>query len=47
MARAKQTVKTTRTRIKTNKNASKTKVAKSGNGKRGNPNRCPTCGRFI
>lgn len=41
MARVKQNIKitTTRTKTRTKKTAS--------NGKRGNPNRCPTCGRFI
>lgn len=47
MARAKQTIKRTTTKIKTNKTATKTKVAKSDNKKKGNPNRCPACGRFI
>lgn len=37
MAKVKQTIKHTRT---------KTKKASSGK-KKGNPNRCPTCGRFI
>ena len=43
MATVKQTVTITkgRTRIKTSANATKTKSSK-----RGNPNRCPTCGRF-
>lgn len=45
--KAKQTISTkSKTKIKTNKRATKTKVKKSSN-KRGNPNRCPVCGRFI
>ena len=47
MARANQSTRTTKTRIKTSKTSTKTKVAKSENKKKGNPNRCPTCGRFI
>lgn len=47
MARAKQSITKTKTVIKTSKNAVKTKVAKSDNKKKGNPNRCPACGRFI
>lgn len=41
---ARQTVKVTkgRTRIKTSKGATKTK-----SNKRGNPRRCPSCGRFM
>ena len=38
MAKVRQTVKVTKTKTRTK--------AKKG-GKRGNPNRCPTCGRFI
>ena len=39
MARVKQTITHTRT---------KTRTKKASNGKKkGNPNRCPTCGRFI
>lgn len=45
MARASQTTKVRgRTKIKTTKGATKTKTK---GGKRGNPNRCPACGRFI
>ena len=45
MARASQTTKTKgRTRIKIKSGATKTKVK---GGRKGNPNRCPTCGRFI
>ena len=39
MAKVKQTIKHTRTKAK--------KVANKGKSKKGNPNRCPTCGRFI
>lgn len=39
MAKVKQTITHTRTKTKTKK-------ASSGK-KKGNPNRCPTCGRFI
>ncbi|MBO7695454.1 MAG: hypothetical protein J6T10_22745 [Methanobrevibacter sp.] len=49
MSYAKQNVKITKgkTFIKTSGGSTKTKVLKNSNGKRGNPNRCPTCGRFI
>lgn len=41
---AKQTIKVKgKTHIKTSKNSSKTRT-KSG---KGNPNRCPACGRFM
>ncbi len=46
MARAKQSTNKTRTVIKTSKNSVKTKANKN-NKKKGNPNRCPACGRFI
>lgn len=39
MARVSQTVIITKGRTKS-------KVSKNISGKRGNPNRCPTCGRF-
>lgn len=44
MGRVRQNIKisqTTRTKTRTKKSAS------NGKGKRGNPNRCPACGRFI
>lgn len=44
---ARQKVKITGTvRLKTNNRNTKTKV-KTSNNKKGNPNRCPACGRFI
>ena len=45
MAKAVQKVTgKTRFKIKTSNAASKTRVK---GGKKGNPNRCPACGRFI
>lgn len=45
MASAKQKIKITKTVTKTR---TKTRTKKnSSSGKKGNPNRCPTCGRFI
>ena len=45
MAKASQTIVIKgSTHIKTSKNATKTRVK---GGKKGNPNRCPTCGRFM
>lgn len=43
MAKVTQIIKG-KTHIKTSKNATKTRTK---SGKKGNPNRCPTCGRFI
>ncbi len=43
MAKVKQTITYTKTKTRT-----RTKTKKASNGKKkGNPNRCPTCGRFI
>lgn len=42
MAKARVTT-VSKARIKVGSTKSKTK----SNGKRGNPNRCPTCGRFV
>lgn len=44
MAKAKS-VTITRNRIKTSASVKGVKTSKGG--KRGNPNRCPTCGRFV
>lgn len=50
---AKQKVKISgvvRLKTKSNGKNTKTKVSKNGNsrnGKRGNPRRCPACGRFL
>lgn len=42
MAKVKQTITITKTKTRT-----KAKKTASNGKKKGNPNRCPTCGRFI